>query len=388
MGATVLKAISVIEEVTWSTAPASGYTRIPAEEITCTPDTEYLDRAIQTTTLATRQTGIKGAQGATLTFSVGLHGLAAAATGAASEHAWIGPIMKACGFALVGAAVGTGTTISGTASTTTSVNVVSAAGFDVGSIVVIAGEARLVTAVDTASTPDAITVTPALSAAPTTEGVVVYASATYQPITDSTPDSTLSFVYKGDGYDYVLSGCNGTFELPSVSANGRPMLNFSFSANKLDRDASGTGTFPSLGTLPTPIVAKSSPLWWGASKRGVREMSFSPGLTLAPQLTTEDANGRAAWAYSDGEPVASLVAYRSTDANDALQTDYETPTTRTVLAQLGSAAGAMFVIAAEVAQIVAYPAEGDADGLVTLPISLGIKAPTTTSMPVAVVAFC
>lgn len=59
-----------------------------------------------------------------------------------------------------------GTTVSGGSSTTTSVDVTSAAALAVGDLVLINGEVRRVTAVDTVSTPDNVTVAPALSAAP------------------------------------------------------------------------------------------------------------------------------------------------------------------------------------------------------------------------------
>lgn len=59
-----------------------------------------------------------------------------------------------------------GTTVSGSGSTTTVVDVTSAASMSIGDWVMIGGEAARITAVDTVSTPDNITVSPALSAAP------------------------------------------------------------------------------------------------------------------------------------------------------------------------------------------------------------------------------
>lgn len=61
---------------------------------------------------------------------------------------------------------GGGTSVSGSGSTTTVVDVADASGESVGGCVTISGETRFVTAVDTASTPDNITITPALSSAP------------------------------------------------------------------------------------------------------------------------------------------------------------------------------------------------------------------------------
>lgn len=78
------------------------------------------------------------------------------------------------------ATTGTGTTVSGSGSTTTVVDVVDASGLAVGGCVEISGELRRITATDTVSTPDNITVTPALTAAPA-DTTTVTAGITYYP---------------------------------------------------------------------------------------------------------------------------------------------------------------------------------------------------------------
>lgn len=380
MGISILKSLAVADEVAWSTAPTNqaSYARIPAEDITWTPEEEFIPRAVQVATLGEAVSGVVGGKGGTVAFKVGLHGLATAGSGLAVEHAWIAGLMAACGFT---GAVGTGTTITGAGSTTTVLDVTSEAGIAAGSIVVVNGEARLVTAVATGQ----ITVAPALSAIPAATDVV-HATASYT-LTGPTPSKSVSFIAKGDGYTYTFSGSNGTVQLETVSARGRPMLAFTFSVDSWSRTTALTGTFPAMGALPTAIVARSSPVWWGATKTPVRELSFDPGLTLTAQATTEGAHGRSAWVLTASAAVATCVAYRSTDASDALQADFEGATLRSLVAQIGSTPGAMFVVAAEQAQIEAYPAEGDADGLVTLPLTLGVKSASTAGLKPYTLAF-
>lgn len=374
MPATILKALAVATESTFGAhdTDQSNYARIPAEEIAFTPEQEHLARPVQSQTLGHHQTGIVGRKGGTLTFRIGLHGLQSAATGAASEYAWMKPLLEACGYTR---SAGTGTTVDGSSATTTSVPVVSAAGLAVGQLVVIGGEARLVTDI----IANTLTVAPALSSAPG-DSDPVHAAASYW-LTGSEPSESVSFIAKMDGHSYIAAGCNGVVAIDSVSAGQRPMLTFTFNVDRWTRSVSGlTSTYPAL-SMPNGIVARASPFWWGATRRAVREVGFNPGQTIVEKASTEGDQGRAGWAYSNAEPALSAVAHRSTDANDALQTDYETPTTRTLLMQLGSAPGRMAAIAAEVAQLTSYPAEGDAEGLVTLPVEAAVKSPSTSGLP-------
>ena len=78
---------------------------------------------------------------------------------------------------------GTGTTVSGGGSTTTVIDVVDASGFTVGGALVISGELRRITAKDTVPTPNTVTITPALSAAPA-DAVTVSSALSYRPDDD------------------------------------------------------------------------------------------------------------------------------------------------------------------------------------------------------------
>jgi hypothetical protein len=110
------------------------------------------------------------AQHHTATFSLEFYATGGGATGTAPDWA---NIVTAGGWSVAGG--GGDTTVSGSGSTTTVVDVVDASGISVDEAVVIGGQLRRVTAVDTASTPDNITVTPALSSAPANAATVGHA---------------------------------------------------------------------------------------------------------------------------------------------------------------------------------------------------------------------
>jgi hypothetical protein len=103
------------------------------------------------------------------------------------------------------------TTISGTSSTTTQADVVDASGFAVGDAVTIAGETRIVTAVDTASTPDNITVEPPFSTAPTTNGTTVTAGIVWSFNSDSDHTPSSATLWMGNNsHLYRLVGAYAT----------------------------------------------------------------------------------------------------------------------------------------------------------------------------------
>lgn len=117
-----------------------------------------------------------------------------------------------------------GTTVSGSGSSTTVVDVTSAAAFSVGDYVMIGGEVRKVAAVDTASTPDNIELSPALSAAPENT-TMVFGSERFTPYDTGHPSGTF-FVLVDDQWRQVngavlTAGISGTFgEKVTMSIEG------------------------------------------------------------------------------------------------------------------------------------------------------------------------
>ena len=90
---------------------------------------------------------------------------------------------------------GTSTTVQGAGSTTSVIDVTSAADIQIGDVVLINGEAAIVTARDVVPVPDQITIAPPLSAAPAnTDDVYVGKAYTLKDARDTTPDSLALWV--------------------------------------------------------------------------------------------------------------------------------------------------------------------------------------------------
>jgi hypothetical protein len=148
---------------------------------------------------------------------------------AATQH-WLGKMLE-CG--LGGKQLSTGTTISGTGSTTTVVNVTSAASFRAGGALAIvnASTGKLEIRVIKSIATNAITLKMALGAAPTTAGVTVYGAATY--FLHNHPNGAEpiygQFLYEGyNPYDrYMLpGGAFKSFGFSGLEPAGIPRINW------------------------------------------------------------------------------------------------------------------------------------------------------------------
>lgn len=376
---TNLRSMCVDAEAAFSTPASSAYAdyaRIPVEGTpTWSPSHELLARPVVANSLGYKYAGAVGAKGGTVTFQTPLPGLStpAGAATAAVVPAWCSQLLKACALSET---LGTGTSVSGDLSTTTVIHVSSASGIAVGSLVLIAGEVRAVTARDTVASPNTITLSHALSSAPA-DDVEVYASAHYA-LGDSAP-GTVTITGKGDGFFYRFKGCKGTFKPRAVSASGdnkRLMLEWTFQVDAWD-EVEPSGSVPAL-TVPTSVLAKSSPFYWHGSARVVSGLDFNPNVTITPQESTAGENGRAGWVATDADATLQFTAYR-TSGTDALRTDFAAGNERAALAQFGATAGGAVGIYMH-AQINAYPAEGDANGLVTLPVTVRALDPQSASL--------
>jgi hypothetical protein len=376
---TNLRSMCVDAESSFSTPASSAYAdyaRIPVEGgPTWTPAHELLARPVLANSLGYKYAGTVGAKGGTVTFQTPLPGLstpAAAATSAVMPE-WCSTLLKACAFSET---LGTGTTVSGGGSSTTVVNVANASGIAVGSLVLISGEVRAVTATDTSAAPQSITLSHALSVAPA-DGVVVYASAQYV-LGDSAP-GTVTIVGKGDGFLYRFKGCKGTVKPRAVAASGdnkRLMLEWTFQVDAWD-EVEPTGSVPAL-SIPASVLAKSSPFFWAGSARVISGLDFNPAVTITAQESTAGENGRAGWVATDADATLQFTAYRAS-GTDALRVDFASGAERSALAQFGSSAGGAVGIYIHKAQINAYPAEADANGLVTLPVTVRALDPQTAT---------
>jgi hypothetical protein len=367
---TILKSLCENPEVAFATAAASAYSAynaVPAEGIDWKPARAFLEREVQTSTLGLKVAGVIGAQGGELKFRTGIPGLATAgASGVqAVPEPWFDELMQACGFA---ATDDTGGAVAGSSSSTTSVDMADASGVTVGSLVMINGEVRIVTAKAT----NTITVAPPLSNAPAAADVV-YAGANYHT-SDSDP-GTVTFVAKGDGYVFRFKGCKGSVALVDTSASKRPMLEWTFMVDSHD-SSEPSGSVPSRvlsNHIPSVV---GSPLSWGSTKTVSSAFTFAQTRDLKPKESTEGTQGRAGWLIADEKPVAGFKPYYSS----SYQTDFDAGTTRSLLQQIGSTAQKTFACYAHKAQITDGWQPGDVGGHVGHDVKVKIVDPATTGL--------
>ena len=173
----ILRGLAIDAESTFGTAVSTDYADYsapPARNIEWAAIQNQAELATQTLGLGESCAAVSTTKRGTLSFDVPI--LPATTTGttgaAATEPAWRSLLMGACGYTQV---LREGTTISGASSSTTVLDVTNgeATKVPVGTIVIVSGEARVVTVIDAAQNPDDVTVTPALSGIPSA-AVVVY----------------------------------------------------------------------------------------------------------------------------------------------------------------------------------------------------------------------
>lgn len=162
-----------------------------------------------------------------------------------------------CVFGAVSAG-GASTTVAGSASTTTSINVADSTGFTPGNMVNV----QLTTGgvfesvMITAAAGNVLTVDPPLSAAPVTAGTTVDEMRTYQLVVPpaGVNSMTLDAFYNnnaGAGQFTRFVGCHGNVKWDSPSAGALPMLSWDFIAWNWVQNAAGT--------RPTPTYDSASP---------------------------------------------------------------------------------------------------------------------------------
>lgn len=164
-----------------------------------------------------------------------------------------------------------GTTVSGSGSTTSVVDVTTAASFEVGDYVLINGEVRRVISVDTASTPDNIGVYPDLSTAPANTDIV-YFGEKFTPA-DSGHRSHTILHYR----DSQLIACIGAVFSISVQADFAQNISLSceFDAEEysLTDDLALDGIQSTRKTLPF-IEGET---WFDTTELCVNSMNFTLG---------------------------------------------------------------------------------------------------------------
>lgn len=382
---TKLGSLFVKAESSFSVDPdtdGSSYLQVPAIDVKWDPSQNVIEREVVRSTLGKSISSKPGQKGGKLTFKVPVAGLYTGAGDGVTGvlPTWLTPLFEASGTVT---AAGVGTTVSGGSSTTTSVDLTSAAGISAGTHVMISNEIRLVTA----KSGSTITVTPALSSAPS-NGTVVYSgvsvvldvnSATHEP-------TTVAFVWKSDGDEETILGCAGTWKIENFDAGARAMISFEFQANTWDNTTNKSSLPTTFPTLTTEILAqrssgatKGSALYWGSTATAVATagVAFDPGLTLAPKPNVGGIEGRAGWVVTAENARMSVKPY---SAQTTYRTDFVTPTLRTAHLQVGSASEAAFAVSMQQAQIVDLPKESDIGGIRAHELVLRARAPSVSGL--------
>lgn len=243
-----------------------------------------------------------------------------------------------------------GTTVSGGGSSTTVVDVSSAAGFAVGDLVLIGGEVRRITAVDTGSTPDNITVAPALSAAPadTTE---VFGSERFTPY--DTGHVTHTILHLRDVQLLTLIGCSFSFGL-TATYGGLTQMQVEFDAN--DWQIEDTVTLDGEQSTKKALPWTVGDVFFGSTELCVNNFNFTENAgrqtlrdTCAGQrlfVTSRDASLQVVWRNTVKTPKDTWEANGTHDR---------------ILLQVGNAAGAALAITGQ-GQIQDPAAMADVEG--------------------------
>lgn len=182
---------------------------LPADSVAISPETEDLIRDFVRLTLDA-PSSIKGLSKASGSFGLELPGLVTTlGSGATPARDRWSQLLELLGTRRAIA----GTTVSGGGSTTTVIDVTDASAFAVGDLVMIGGEVRRITAINTAAAPDNITITPALSAAPA-DTTVVYQSEVITPY--DTGHGTATLLWLEDDRLIIVQGAVLTFKLAAA----------------------------------------------------------------------------------------------------------------------------------------------------------------------------
>ena len=267
---------------TMSGTPSSGddffvFFPMPVENFSMSPETEDLPRDFHRLSLDP-PSSVKGLEKSSGSCDLEFPGLSTTlGNGATAALDRTSQIMLCLGSRRAYA----GTTVSGSGSTTTVVDVNDASNFAVDDMVMIGGEVARITAIDTASTPDNITLTPALASAPadTTE---VYGAEVITP--QDTGQRTCTWLWyqddrlvetQGNVLNFGLSGEFGQKAIAQLDWDGEEFLNedaVSLDGTQLDKQ-------------PIPYVTGRA--YFGSTQLQLNSFEFDLGQGRAELRDTE-----------------------------------------------------------------------------------------------------
>jgi hypothetical protein len=358
---TNLRALYVATESSFSVDPdsdGSDYVMIPAMGISLSGDPQsFIAREIQRPTL-TPFTGVAGAKGGQLTFSCEILGKSGGVM-----PSFLTKLFGACG--LQRAAGGdNGVVVS---ATSTSVTHDGTGTWQVGSLIQIGSDVRMVTA----ESGNVLTISPAWSTTPSADDVV-YAPDEFSLTYDPDP-GTVSFVMKGFNtestpaktFEYTLTGCKGQVKI-SAAINTQLKAEFSFQIDSWE--ITSKASLPtSLPSNAAPVVL-ASPFYWGGVATPISDFAFDQGTSLTPRTSTSGAQGRSGFAITASVPSIAFKPFYA----DAWRSTFAAGSTNAAMMQIGTAEHRTVAIYAHKAQLNKYPIETDIGGLIGHDISATI----------------
>lgn len=299
---------------------------LPADSVSISAETEDLPRDFARLTLDA-PSAVKGLTKASGSFGLELPGLVTTLGNGATPalDRW-SQLLELLGTRRAVA----GTTVSGGGSSTTVVDVTSAASFAVGDLVMIGGEVRRITAINTAATPDNITITPALSAAPA-DTTVVYQSETITPY--DTGHGTATLLWIEDDRLVVVQGAVLNFKM--AAQFGQKLAgSVEFDGEWATSQWSDGSTLGGYQADKSPIPFVAGEIHFGTTKLNVNNFEFDLGHDRQ-ELRDTSAGIRF---FTRARAAQSKVVFRYTAKTP--KTTWENAGTQArLLATIGNAAG-------------------------------------------------
>lgn len=232
-------------------------------------------------------------------------------------------------------------TISGSSSSTTVLDVTDgeSSRFAVGNLVMVNGEVAGITAIDASVSPDDVTVSPALSAAPAAS-VAVYGCANYLPKTTSFRSHTIE-TYLGASVRALLYGWHFDLEIEGLDQASIPRFKFSGPIDshlRQDVAAPYTPTFET--TIPRATKGSRVNLG-GTNHTAVMSASFKVGYDIQPVPSINGLNGKNGHIVANRKTTGSVKIWME-NANHI--EEFEQVKERELLIQVGSTTTATVAI--------------------------------------------
>ena len=247
-----------------------------------------------------------------------------------------------------GESLGTGTTINDVTPSATEFDLTSAAGLSEGQAILVAVGSGYEASVIANIATNTITLSRALSAAPS-NGATVYASATYYPI--ESISGTLQFQAIGaestDGY-YRMLGCQADCKFSNLAPGQLPQLDFDVMASGWNKYAAATlaaATYSNTVNAPVPGYASSLfVVDHGGTTRNLVHCSaitIDPGLAVEAIGSVSGTQGIQGYARSGIAPVVDMTLY---PWSDDFHDDFAAGTAKQIHYQIGSTPGQTVLI--------------------------------------------